>query len=256
MKLRMTAILLLLPSLALSSAAVADEPNAPASVLDLTCWKLTLPVDTDRPGRPDEIIWPKLKTLVEKKHFFVNRNRDGVVFRAHCGGSTTKGSKYPRCELREMVRPVAAAGDSQSKPQKAAWATDDDQTHTMTMMVAITQTPSVKKHVVCAQIHDADDDVMMVRLEGTKLFIERNKTGDVMLNRKYQLGSPFNLKIQANDGHIKVWYENELKMDWKKSARKCYFKAGCYTQSNTDKGDAADASGEVVIYKLKIEHRQ
>ena len=34
----------------------------------------------------------------------------------------------------------------------------------------------------------------------------------------------------------------------------CYFKAGCYTQSNTSKGDASTAYGEVVIYSLSVKH--
>jgi hypothetical protein len=35
----------------------------------------------------------------------------------------------------------------------------------------------------------------------------------------------------------------------------CYFKAGAYTQSNTSKGDAADAYGEVIIRSLQVTHR-
>jgi len=240
-------------TLLITVSAPAKPPDRPAKVLDLSCWKLTLPVDTDRPGRPDEIAQPQLKSFVDTKYFFANNAGDGVVFRAPCGGATTKGSKYPRCELREMNRPTDTASTAGTK---AAWATDDGKTHTMTMKVAITKTPSVKKHVVCAQIHDADDDVMMVRLEGSKLFVERNKTGDIMLDRKYKPGTPFDLKIQVADGHIKVWHNGDLKMNWKLSAKRCYFKAGCYTQSNPDKGDDANALGEVVIYKLNVDHRK
>lgn len=137
----------------------------------------------------------------------------------------------------------------------AAWATDDGRSHTMTMRAAITATPSVKRHVVCAQIHDATDDVMMIRLEGTKLLIERNSDGDAVLDPEYKLGTPFVVKIQAANGAIKVWYNGDPKLDWKVSRRGCYFKAGCYTQSNVSKGDAAESYGEVVIYQLAVEHR-
>lgn len=34
----------------------------------------------------------------------------------------------------------------------------------------------------------------------------------------------------------------------------CYFRAGCYTQSNTKKGDSPDSYGEVVIHELKVTH--
>ena len=77
---------------------------------------------------------------------------------------------------------------------------------------------------------------MMVRLEGKKLFIERNELSDVPLDSNYQLGAQFALNIEATGGHVKVWYNNELKMNWSISRNGCYFKAGCYTQSNTRKG--------------------
>jgi len=36
----------------------------------------------------------------------------------------------------------------------------------------------------------------------------------------------------------------------------CYFKAGCYTQSNTDKGDTPKSCGEVVMYGLEVTHER
>ncbi|QDT01790.1 Alginate lyase precursor [Rubripirellula lacrimiformis] len=230
---------ILLCLLVTSSTAIADE--LPAKVLDLSDWMLTLPEDTDRPGKPDEIKQTELETFSDPRYFFAAPT-GGVVFRAHCGGATTKGSSFPRCELREMA----------DAKNRAGWDTGGETVHTMTMKVAIAKTPPVKQHVVCAQIHDADDDLMMIRLEGTKLFIERNDVGDVMLDRKYKLGSPIELKIQAADGHVKVWHDGDLKMDWKVSRKGCYFKAGCYTQSNTQRGDDADSYAEVVIYDLNV----
>lgn len=92
-------------------------------------------------------------------------------------------------------------------------------------------------------------------VEGKKLFIERNKTGDVELDPDYKLGTPFDLKLQASGGHIKVWRNGALKMDWEVSRSGCYFKAGCYTQSNPGKGDTPDSYGEVVIRRLRVDHR-
>ena len=217
--------------------------EVPSQVLDLSQWKITLPVDGVKPfGSPDEVKQPALVDYVNPKYFFVKNG--GVVFRAPCGGATTKNSKYPRSELREM----SADGKS-----RAAWDTSSSIVRSMTVKARIMRTPKVKQHVVCAQIHDADDDLMMVRLEGTKLFIERNKIGDVLLTDDYQLGDTFTVKIQAGNGRVKVWYNGALKMDWKVAKEGCYFKAGCYTQSNRDKGDKADDYGEVIIYKLQLE---
>ena len=96
---------------------------------------------------------------------------------------------------------------------------------------------------------------MMVRLEGQRLFIERNKTGDVELDPAYVLGTSFNLRIEAGNGRVKVWYNDVLSMDWETVRTGCYFKAGCYTQSNVEKGDKPDAYGEVVITALAISHQ-
>lgn len=96
----------------------------------------------------------------------------------------------------------------------------------------------------------------MIRLEGTKLFIERNAVGDVTLDPNYTLGSPFDLKIQAGAGRVKVWHNGDLKLDWAVSREGCYFKAGCYTQSNPSKGDKATSFGEVVLYQLRVDHKE
>lgn len=251
--------ILILPLL-LCISAVADQPataaqkpnvrttsniNVPAGLLNLSRWKLTLPVDTNQPGRPDEIRPAELATFADVNCFFVNTAGDGVVFRANCGGVTTKGSEFPRSELRE----VDARGNS-----TVAWSTSDRGKHTLTMKAAITQTPPVKKHVVCAQIHDAKDDLLMVRLEETKLFIERNKLADVLLDPHYPLGAPFDLKIEASAGHVRVSHNGVEKLDWSVSNNGCYFKAGCYMQSNVDKGDAADSFGEITIFQLAVRH--
>jgi hypothetical protein len=221
---------------------VIATAEPPAQRLELSRWKLTLPVDTCRPGSPDEISWPALESFSDQHYFFAHPQGPGVVFRAPSGGIPTKGSKYPRCELREM----------KNSKTEAAWSTDDDQLHTLALRLAVTHLPAVKKHVVCAQIHDAHDDVLMVRLEDKKLFIERPGQPDVRLDVHYALGSPFDLKIQAGRGRIRVWHNHEQKLDWQTSRPGCYFKAGCYTQSNPVAGDAPDAYGEVVLYSLML----
>ena len=239
MKLAWSVLLLV----AMRSSIVAAE--LPSQVLDLSNWKLTLPENTSHPGNPDERSGKELLRFQDLRYFRVTAKGQGVLFRAPCAGATTKGSQYPRCELREMK----PGGE-----KKANWGTADGQRHTMSTSLAILQTPAVKKHVVCAQIHDAEDDLMMVRLEGKKLFVERNDLPAVRLDSNYKLGTRFSLKIDAAKGHVKLWYNEQLKMDWVVSRQGCYFKAGCYTQSNIKKGDLATATGEVIIYRLQVAH--
>jgi len=226
---------------AISLCGAAAEP--PTRAIDLSCWKLTVPYDTERKGNPDEIVQPELDSFQDANCFIATKARDGIVFRARCDGLTTSNSEYPRSELREMKR---------GGKDEAGWGTADGKTHCLAVVQAITHTPAAKKHVVCTQIHDAKSDVMTVRLEGKKLFVGRDKAGNILLDGNYKLGTRFRLTIQAGAGHIRVWYNGSLKMDWELQRTGCYFRVGCYTQSNTKKGDRPDSYGEVVINKLQV----
>lgn len=230
-----------------ATPTASPRPTRPAAVLDLDRWKLTLPVETAHAGSPDEIRQPELATFALAPYFAVNEAGDGVRFRAPCGGATTRGSGYPRAELREMSADGAA---------EAAWATETGR-HTLLVRQAITHLPRAKPHVVAGQVHDADDDVIMIRLEGEHLFVEGDgkELGD--LDPQYVLGTVFTVQVVVAAGSIQVYY-NDLATpkvtlpNVRQSG--CYFKAGCYTQSNTKKGDAADDYGEVVIHELRVTH--
>lgn len=227
--------------------SIKVHEKLPSEIIDLTFWKITLPRAKKEGENAEEVKFPNMKKFSHKQYFYVDTSdKDpAVVFRAPCGGATTKNSKYPRCELREMT--------TRGKV-RASWQTSGEELHVLIMRAAITHTPVVKKHVVCAQIHDSKNDLIMIRLEGKHLFIERNPYDDVSMDRDYKLGSPFDLKIQAGEGKIKVWYNGEQKMNWEKSANNCYFKAGCYTQSNPQRKDKPESYGEVKIYQLAVNH--
>ncbi len=226
----------------------------PSSLLDLGMWELTLPIPEDNdPDNPKDVYQPELNTYKHDTWFHLNSSGNAVVFRAHAGGTTTPGSSYPRSELREME-----PGYSGNNP-KASWSTSSG-THTMYIKQAITHVPPVKKHVVAGQIHDSGDDVIVFRLEGKKLFVDLNGNDGPTLDSNYTLGDVFEVKFVAHDGVIDVYYENMNSVFWTyddsaANTSGCYFKAGCYTQSNTSRGDAPDAFGQVLIYDLWISHK-
>jgi len=219
-------------------------PSLPAELLDLTYWKLTLP--TGREEQPDEILQPELATFEQPPQFWLDGSIPAVVFRAEAGGVTTSGSSYPRSELREMT----AGGRDE-----AAWSTTEGR-HVMTIRQAITALPPNKPHVVAGQIHDANDDLVMIRLEGSHLFVEGDgdELGD--LDPAYVLGTEFTVRIVAENGTIDIYYDDLTTpaVSVQRDADGCYFKAGAYTQSNLDYDDA-DAYGEVAIRELVVEHR-
>jgi poly(beta-D-mannuronate) lyase len=224
------------------------EPPAatlPSRVLNLDDWKLTLPVDTPRPESPDEILQPALDKFRDPNFFAVTPAGDAVAFTAPCGGATTSGADYARSELREMEN------DGRSE---ASWSTTSG-THTMEFTQAITHLPVAKPEVVAGQIHDADDDVLVIRLENRHLFVDENGGRGPTLTSNYRLGDKFTVKFIAATGGIQVWYNGRFIYTYNVSATGCYFKAGCYTQSNTSRGDLPSAYGQVVIYNLSVTHR-
>jgi hypothetical protein len=216
------------------------SPEVPADLLDFSNWKLTLP--TGEEGSPKELLSAALPDFTNE-YFRVNESRDGVVFTAEVGGATTRNSSYPRSELREMQ------GD-----RPAAWSNPGG-THTLSTRQAILVTPKAKPEVVAAQIHDGDDDVLQIRLEGQVLTVQSDDgQSETVLDPAYRLGTPYDLRIVAEDGRIDVFYNGEKKAELTKSGTGWYFKVGAYVQSSTEKGDEPGTPGAVAVYSLEVTH--
>jgi hypothetical protein len=216
----------------------ADKPG---DLLDLENWFLTLPIGPA--GDPDSIDQPELLDY-RSEWFDLTPDGTGVVFRAPAGGVTTKNSKYPRSELREM-----------NGEEKAAWSNTEG-THTLETRQAITEVPRAKPEVVSAQIHDGGDDVLQIRLEGPTLVAQYDDGREqIVIDPVYRLGTPYDLRVVAADGRITVFYNGQRRAEIERSGSSWYWKIGAYTQSNPERGEDADSAGVVVVYSLSIEHR-
>lgn len=225
-----------------SAIAPIIDLKVPADLLDLGDWYLTLP--TGEEGDPDDVYPPDLGSF-DTSWFQLNDDRDGVVFRANAGGVTTENSNYPRSELREMI-----------DGEPASWSNETG-THTLSVRQAVTKLPEVKPHVVTAQIHGGDDDVVLVRLEGERLIAEYDDgDSEIVIDPAYVLGTPYDLRIVAAGSRIEIFYNDELAAEIPRSGSGWYFKTGSYVQSNPERGDDAGAVAEVVIYSLQVEHSE
>ncbi|MBI2640971.1 polysaccharide lyase family 7 protein [Candidatus Roizmanbacteria bacterium] len=219
----------------------------PSQILNLSDWKLTLP--TGKSKSPTEITQPELAKYNNDPWFLVAQG--GVRFRAAVNGVTTSGSGYPRSELREMTN---------EGKEKASWSSTSG-IHTMAIEQAITAVPQKKQHVVAGQIHDSDDDVIVIRLEYPKLYVNVDGKNKYTLDANYTLGKRFTVKFEVKDGQTKIYYNNASEPSYvlSKNYSKAYFKAGDYTQSNCSKegsGLCNDSNfGEVVIYQLSVTHQ-
>ena len=215
----------------------------PGQVLNLDPWKLTLPIGSA--GKPREILPLNLGRLVGTPFFQTTRDCAGVIFRAPVNGVTTKGSKNPRSELREMGGGAAKAG----------WSSGSG-THWMAVTEAFTKLPQGTPHLVGAQIHDDKDDVTVFRLEGPNLYVTNGDNPHYKLVRNdYQLGQVFQAAFLVTQNMVGAYYDGQLVAVVERPFANAYFKAGAYTQANCSNSPCtSDNYGETVIYALDIGH--
>ena len=169
-------------------------------------------------------------------------------FRAAVNGVTTKNSDFPRSELREMAN---------NGTTKAGWDSTSG-THTFFLDEAITAVPFKKKHIVAGQIHDAEDDIILIRLEDRNLYIREDGKNVHTLDSDYSLGKRFTIKFVVSVGETKVYYNGSETPSYtlNKDYSNAYFKAGAYTQSNCSKEESCNDGnyGEVFVYQATVTH--
>jgi len=209
--------------------------------IDLNSWKLTLDVeDPEDKRKPLEILPPQLLKFLHP-HFI--KTEAGITFKAECGGKTTRGSKYPRSELRELT------GDKLS-----GWQMNQG-THEMIWTCAVTHLPKVKSQVVVGQIHDGDDDVIEIRHTDNYVEVIHDDKHYGKLITGYKLGDTYTASISVRNGIIYIFSgKTTIAVSTAQKAKNCYFKLGCYVQSNPTKGDDPKDYGEVRLYALRVVH--
>jgi len=214
----------------------------PAEVLNLSKnWKLQTPVKGSG-SSIKEVYQPELATFSNPNYFYVSGGR--VIFKARADGYHTPNSSYPRSELREMKN---------NGTEEADWGNASG-THSLILTQSINYTLTEKEHVVAGQIHDEEDDIVMIRLEGNHLFVEHDGDNLATLDPAYVLGTEFTVAIIANPEGIDVVYNGvEHHVSDTVVSSGWYFKAGVYTQSNTDY-DIGSAYGQVSMASLILNH--
>lgn len=220
----------------------------PNDIIDMTPWHLTLPIKRENRKDAKIIYNPKLKSFQNDTCFYVSPTHNSILFTANCGGATTRGSHYPRSELREM------AGD-----KRALWTSSGY--HELTTVLSINETPKIKRDVVALQIHDGDSDVMQVLVKKDRLYVRGSidsKAHDYgTLEDNYELGTKFSCKIICCSNLVKVYYNDmsSPKLTFKYHGDdENYFKVGAYVQSNVSKGDAPDTVGSVEVFSCNVVH--
>lgn len=138
----------------------------------------------------------------------------------------------------------------------AHWSSNTG-THTLTIKEAVTHLPQPKSVVVTAQIHGADGDVSMFRLEGRKLCITKGSESRYKLvTADYVPGTVFEAKYVVGNDQVKAYYNGALQATIDGHFTGAYFKAGAYTQANCSNASPCSSNnyGEVVIHSLDVTH--
>src|SRR5918995_7031556 len=87
-----------------------NASTAPSGNLNLSNWKITLPVDQSGTLSGTAVEVQNLSGYKNSKYFYTGSD-GAMVFYAPVDGATTKGSSYARSELREMNGSEKAAWD-------------------------------------------------------------------------------------------------------------------------------------------------
>lgn len=206
--------------------------------MDLKNWKLTLDIEDPKTKEVMEIPPPCLSTF-EHPHF--SRTGESIKFTANCGGRTTKGTKYPRSELREM-----------KDGKLASWSIGEG-VHEMKWICSVGHLPKIKSQVVVGQIHDDKDDVIEIRHSDGFVEVIHDEKHYGKLIPHYRLGDKYSASITAKNGVIAIFSGNTTILI-KSKAKNCYFKMGAYVQANTST-DAPMDYGEVTVYSLSVNHQ-
>jgi hypothetical protein len=234
--------------------------GAPAQLLDLADWKLTLPVD-ERGGSGGEAA--EVETLAGYVHpaYFHGSADGGVIFTAAVDGATTRGSRYPRSELREMRN-----GD------EAAWTLSEGGTMTATLAVNAVPTRGDGRpgRLIVGQIHGEDEELVRLYYEDGSVHFVNDRAGPdneetafalenargeqpaIALDERFSYliearGNVLAVEVRA-DGDI---YRSVTRISDVWQSDRFYFKAGVYLGVNEETGAGA---GRVTFHALDVSH--
>jgi len=225
-----------------SDTGNSSDPSNPNAVdIDFSNWKVTLPVDKDNNGSPDEYKPDQLRNGAYRSlnaldgFMYDDTDKEGIIFHVKYdgAGATTTNSPYPRTELRELINPsnsrenwnIASGGVMKLRSQVKA-VSDNGGTGSLD-----------KDRFIVAQIHGIinPQDVQRLNLSSDaappllkmqwrdgemyaykKTLRDESTTGDDLYSKSdaiwgdisYNFGEvgyePFDIEIKASAGRIDV----------------------------------------------------
>lgn len=247
--------------------------------IDLSNWKVTLPI-----GRPDEVKPPEIleyATNEKLKPFMYNDSIDGALVFYTYPGATTANSSRSRTELREQMEPGSNSVNwtfSQGGKLKGTLAMDDiskdsDNKYHRTIIMQIHGRLTNEQRDLIGQKGNNAPPMLKIYWQNGKVRVKTKVlknpdvsdtdilrtdewTDDEGFNFNEEVGfNKFSLEVLVSDGRMEVIlndtesvvYENDDIKKW--GVFENYFKAGNYLQTS-DEGSYA----RVKYYDLQVEH--
>jgi hypothetical protein len=234
--------------------------TTPSNRLDLSGWKITLPVDSSGgfSGGAYEV-----RNLQNYEHnsYFYDDATGAVVFNAPVNGATTSGSSFARSELREMNGSSLAAWNLNTGGYMSATLEVD--------RVPVLDNGNLGR-VIIGQIHGQDEELVRLYWDNNRLYFQNDRAGpddeemrfefrdangqapNVSLNERfsysiYAKGDTLTVKIYA-DGK-EYTSTSRINDSWDNDT--FYFKAGMYLGVTDEQGSG---SGQASFYSLSYNH--
>lgn len=248
--------------------------------IDLSHWKLTLPI-----GKPDEVNPPEILDYANndllKKYMYNDSIRGALVFYVEPSSSTTANTKYTRCELREQMLPGSndinwtfkQGGRMKGKLAMDAISRDEKGKHHRTIIMQIHGRLTNEQRELIGQKDNNAPPILKIYWKDGKIRVKTKELKNINVSEQEMLHTDawiddegytfkeevgfnkFTLEVKASEGKIVVSlnnnefkvYENIHLAKW--GIFENYFKAGNYF-TTTDKG----AFAKVRYYNLEIVH--
>ncbi len=261
------------------SSSSGSSSGGGGSSMDLSQWKLTLPVSKSSyfgsggssaaeilPGKGcnDDSSVDPLDDGFRDFSYFYSQNGELVFITPLLGGGSTPSSSFVRSELRELYGWKPCGNDS-----AANWAPEGK--HVLSGTLRVTDYYNGDPQTVVGQIHAKNSSKALLKLQ----WDGPNKDVRAIVNKNPSSGNPFSLDfglipgtskwsyvITLNNGKMTVavtyngktvtksvtFGQNGMSSDWNNHVY--YFKAGNYAQADKDSG----GNFEVRFSDLNISH--
>lgn len=263
-----------------------SQANSYADI-DFSNWKITLPIDADNNGKPDEYQPSDLmdygyQEIEEIQEFLYDDTTDSSLVFYTYPDVSTPNSSYSRTELRELINPdnskdnwtLLRGGEMEGRLKVEAVSEDDQSNNTYNRVIVMQIHGIISEEDMAINGFSSNNGPPLLKMYWKNGFLWAHKKslkdestqGDDLLDTssetwtdiKHNFGyvgfEPFNFKITASEGKLVLQLNNDTPFVYEdvslaKWPFENYFKAGNYLTSTNPQAFAV-----IKYYDLTVTH--